>query len=68
MNPFFQSYDTPFNVSAFDKIKNEHFKPAMLECIKQNETEINFIANNSEVPTFDNTILAMKIQENYFQK
>lgn len=60
MNPFFQSYDTPFNVPAFDKIKNEHFKPAILEGIKKHEAEINLIANNPEAPTFDNTILAME--------
>ncbi len=60
MNPFFQPYNTPFNVPAFDKIKNEHFKPAILEGIKQNEVEINLIANNPETPTFDNTILAME--------
>lgn len=60
MNPFFQPYDTPFNVPPFDKIKNEHFKPAILEGIKKHEAEINLIANNPEAPTFDNTILAME--------
>lgn len=60
VNPFFQSYNTPFNVPAFDKIKNEHFKPAILEGIKRNEAEINLIANNPDAPTFDNTILAME--------
>lgn len=60
MNPFFQPYDTPFNVPPFDKIKNEHFKPAILEGIKKHEAEINLIANNTEAPTFDNTILAME--------
>lgn len=60
VNPFFQSYNTPFNVPAFNKIKNEHFKPAILEGIKRNEAEISLIANNPEAPTFDNTILAME--------
>jgi peptidyl-dipeptidase Dcp len=60
MNPFFESYNTPFNVPAFDKIKNEHFKPAILEGIKKHEAEINLIANNPEAPTFENTILAME--------
>lgn len=59
-NPFFQSYDTPFNVPPFDKIKNEHFKPAILEGIKKHDAEINAIANNTAAPTFDNTILAME--------
>ena len=60
MNPFFQAYDTPFNVPPFDKIKNEHFKPAILEGIKKHEEEINAIANASAGPTFENTILAME--------
>lgn len=60
MNPFFQSYSTPFNVPAFDKIKDEHFKPAILEGIKRHQAEIDLIANNPEAPTFENTILAME--------
>ena len=60
MNPFFQAYDTPYNVPPFDKIKNEHFKPAILEGIKKHEEEINAIANASAAPTFENTILAME--------
>lgn len=60
MNPFFQPYDTPFNVPPFDKIKNEHFKPALLEGINQQEAEVNAIVNTTEAPTFDNTILAME--------
>ncbi|WP_396169260.1 M3 family metallopeptidase [Flavobacterium sp.] len=60
MNPFFQAYDTPYNVPPFDKIKNEHFKPAILEGIKRHEEEISTIANSSSAPTFDNTILAME--------
>ena len=60
MNPFYQSYNTPFNVPAFDKIKTEHFKPAILEGIKRHQAEINAIANNPAAPTFDNTILAME--------
>ena len=60
MNPFFQAYDTPFQVPPFDKIKNKHFKPAILEGINSHEAEIIAIANNVEAPSFDNTILAME--------
>lgn len=60
MNPFFQPYNTPFNVPPFDKIKTEHFKPAILEGIKEHQAEIQAIANATEAPTFDNTILAME--------
>lgn len=60
MNPFFQAYNTPFNVPPFDKIKNEHFKPAILEGIAKHQAEIDAIANNPQPATFDNTILAME--------
>lgn len=60
INPFLQAYETPYNVPPFDKIKNEHFKPAILEGIKRHEEEINAIANAASEPTFDNTILAME--------
>jgi len=60
MNPFFQNYNTPFEVPPFDKINNEHFKPAILEGIKKKEAEVDAIANNQEAPTFENTILAME--------
>ena len=60
MNPFFQAYDTPFNVPPFDKIKNEHFTPAILEAISIHQGEINAIANNTQPITFENTILAME--------
>lgn len=60
MNPFFETYTTPYQVPPFDLIKNEHFKPAILEGIKEQEVEINSIVSNKEKPTFDNTVLAME--------
>lgn len=60
MNPFFEAYDTPFEVPPFDKIENEHFSPAILEGIKQQQAEIDAIVNNPEDPTFGNTIEAME--------
>lgn len=59
MNPFLKVYTTPYQVPPFDLIKNEHFKPAILEGIKQHEAEINAIANSSSKPTFENTIVAL---------
>ncbi|RAR50335.1 M3 family metallopeptidase [Flavobacterium lacus] len=59
-NPFFNSYNTPYNVPPFHLIKNEHFKPAIEEGIKKQEGEIKAITNNKSVATFDNTILALE--------
>lgn len=57
-NPFFEKYNTPHQTVPFDKIKNEHYEPAMLEGIKLHEAEIEAIINNPEAPTFANTIVA----------
>ncbi|SKB92701.1 peptidyl-dipeptidase Dcp [Parapedobacter luteus] len=59
-NPFLTAYDTPFGVPPFDKIKNEHFKPALEAGMEQHEAEIDAIVNNAEDPTFENTILALE--------
>jgi len=56
-NPFFSDYTTPFKVPPFDKIDTTHFMPAFIEGMKQQNDEITKIVNNTEAPTFDNTIL-----------
>lgn len=57
-NPFFTEYTTPFQVPPFDLIKLEHYMPALQEGIKQQEADIQAIVDNTEAPTFENTILA----------
>ncbi|WP_373494400.1 M3 family metallopeptidase [Aquiflexum sp.] len=59
-NPFLETYNTPFEVPPFDKIKNEHFAPALREGMKQQQEEIDAIVNDTEDPTFENTIEAME--------
>ncbi len=56
MNPFLTAYDTPFNVPPFDKIKNEHFIPAIKYGINEEKAEIEAITLNPQAPTFENTI------------
>ena len=55
-NPFFSEYNTPFAVPPFDKIEFKHYQPAFEEGMKQQKLEIDSIANNTESPTFENTI------------
>lgn len=55
-NPFFSEYNTPFGVPPFDKIKVEHYKPAILEGIKQHDKEINAIVVKRSMPTFESII------------
>jgi len=57
-NPLLAKWDTPFEIPPFEKIKIEHFMPAYVEAMAQHKAEIDSIVNNTEAPTFDNTIVA----------
>jgi peptidyl-dipeptidase Dcp len=59
-NPLLANYDTPYQAPPFDRIENDHYKPAILEAIKINQKEIEAIANNPDKPTFENTIVAFE--------
>jgi len=47
-------------VPAFDKMELADVKPALEQGMDMNLAEIDEIANNEEVPTFENTIVAME--------
>ena len=49
-NPFFREYKTPHATAPFDKIKMEHYEPALMEGIKQHEAEVDAIINNPRHP------------------
>ena len=59
-NPFYSEYNTPHQTVPFDKIKLEHYEPAIMEGIKQHTTEVEAIIANPELPTFENTIVALE--------
>ena len=59
-NPIVAVYETPFQAPPFDKIKNKHFKPAILQGIEDQQAEINAIVANTSQPNWDNTIGAME--------
>ena len=56
INPFFQQWNTPYEVPPFLDIKDEHYMPAYEQGMKENLEEIDAIVNNPEAPTFANTI------------
>lgn len=59
-NPLMKKSKLQYESPEFDKIKNEHFKPAFEFGLKQHDAEILKIANNSETATFENTIVALE--------
>lgn len=58
-NPFFTTYKNKYGAPPFDKIKSEHYMPAFKEGIKQQQAEIDAIAESKDAPTFANTIEAL---------
>lgn len=56
MNPLLTSFDT----APFSKIKNNHFKPAFLQAMKDARAEIDVITKNLAAPTFENTVEALE--------
>ncbi len=48
-----------FDIAPFDAIQNEDYKPAIEAAIAQARKEIDFITNNPEPATFENTIAAL---------
>ena len=59
-NPFYSEYNTPHQTVPFNKIKMEHYEPAIMEGIKQHAAEVEAIITNPETPTFENTIVALE--------
>ena len=57
-NPFIAGFNTPYGIPDFGKIKTEHYMPAFEEGMRQQKAEIDEIVNNTEAPTFENTIEA----------
>ncbi len=59
-NPFYQEWATPHGVPPFEQIKDEHYMQAFEDGMAQQLKEVETIANNSEAPTFENTIEAFE--------
>ncbi|HCU64430.1 MAG TPA: dipeptidyl carboxypeptidase II [Rheinheimera sp.] len=59
-NPLLQPSSLQYQAPEFDKIKVEHYQPAMEQGIAEHAAEIEKIANNPEAATFENTIVAME--------
>ncbi|MBQ9546710.1 MAG: M3 family metallopeptidase [Bacteroidales bacterium] len=58
-NPFMSEWGTPYEIPDFQKIKAEHYMPAFKAGMEQHKAEIEAIVNNTEAPTFENTIVAL---------
>ena len=59
-NPLLTESSLPYHVPPFDKIKDEHFAPAMEKGMREELKEVEVVANSSEKPTFENTVVALE--------
>ena len=60
-NPFRKDWETPFGVPPFAAISNDHYMPAIVKALQELRLEVANIADNSDAPTFENTILALEL-------
>ncbi|GAL61050.1 dipeptidyl carboxypeptidase Dcp [Algibacter lectus] len=60
-NPLVQKSILQYQAPQFDLIKDEDFVPAFKEGLKIHDSEIDAITNNTEAPTFENTVLALEL-------
>ena len=59
-NPLMARSPLPFQAPPFDRIKDADFAPALEAGMQQQLAEVDRIANSSEPPTFDNTVVALE--------
>ena len=59
-NPLLKESALTYHYPPFDKIKDEHFAPAIEAGMHEQLKEIEPIANNSAKPTFENTVVALE--------
>ena len=57
-NPLLSEWNDRFGVPPFDRIKAEHFAPALEQAMSVHNAEIDAIVTNNDEPTFENTVLA----------
>jgi len=59
-NPLFVKSTLQYQAPEYDKIKTEHYLPAFKQGIAEHTAEIEAIANSTDAPSFENTIVAME--------
>ncbi len=59
-NPFFRPSSLPYLAPEFDRIRDEHYRPALLRGMDEHLAEVRAIAQQKDAPTFANTIEALE--------
>ncbi|MGA9746275.1 MAG: M3 family metallopeptidase [Nocardioides sp.] len=59
-NPFAAPSVLPFEFPPFDQVRTEHYRPAFEAGAAEHRAEVAAIAGAEELPTFDNTVVALE--------
>lgn len=59
-NPLFTPSPLPLQYPPFDRVRDEHFAPALDRGMAEQLAEVQAIADNPAPPTFDNTLVALE--------
>ena len=59
-NPFLQPSALPYELPAFDRIRDGHYRPAFEAGMREQRREVDAIAHNPRPPDFENTIVALE--------
>lgn len=59
-NPFATASTLPFGAPAFDRIRDEHYEPAIDEGMRRHLAEVEAIADQSGPATLENTLAALE--------
>ena len=58
-NPLFSDFTAPFGIAPFEEITIDHYREGMLKGLEEQKKDVEAILNNTEAPTFENTIKAL---------
>ncbi len=67
-NPLLSESTLPYHAPDFRRITSADFKPALLKGIEEQKQAVAEIADNTDEPTFENTILALEKSGDLLQR
>ena len=59
-NPFFRPSELPYQLPPFDRITDDHYRPAFERGFAEQRAEVEAIATDPAPPTVDNTLVALE--------
>jgi peptidyl-dipeptidase Dcp len=67
-NPFYAPSTLPLQAPPFDKIRDSDYQPAIEAGMAQQQEEVRAIAENPDLPTFENTLVALEKSGQLFNR